>query len=172
MAAGRVDRELPGGRCSRQGPVRPPRHVRRSPERSPEKVGWRGAVLQPGRRFVRVTRPGERSTNEGSERHDGGGVAGGGDDRHSAARAEANRAHGIAGGGDRRRNRFDLTRRAAVTEDTHTYNCEMEFDAETSAPAAPLDFVREIVVEDQRTGRHGGRVHTRVPPEPNGYLQT
>jgi glutaminyl-tRNA synthetase len=46
----------------------------------------------------------------------------------------------------------------------------MEFDAGTSAPSAPLDFVREIVAEDQRTGRHGGRVHTRFPPEPNGYL--
>jgi glutaminyl-tRNA synthetase len=46
----------------------------------------------------------------------------------------------------------------------------MEFDAGTSAPAAPLDFVREIVAEDQRSGRHGGRVHTRFPPEPNGYL--
>jgi glutaminyl-tRNA synthetase len=46
----------------------------------------------------------------------------------------------------------------------------MEFDAGTSAPAASLDFVREIVAEDQRSGRHGGRVHTRFPPEPNGYL--
>ena len=33
-----------------------------------------------------------------------------------------------------------------------------------------LNFIEEIVEEDNRTGRWGGRVHTRFPPEPNGYL--
>jgi glutaminyl-tRNA synthetase len=33
-----------------------------------------------------------------------------------------------------------------------------------------LDFVRELVAEDQAAGKNGGRVHTRFPPEPNGYL--
>src|SRR5215216_988917 len=33
-----------------------------------------------------------------------------------------------------------------------------------------LDFVREIVADDQRTGKWKGRVATRFPPEPNGYL--
>jgi len=33
-----------------------------------------------------------------------------------------------------------------------------------------LDFIRQMVAEDLRTGRWGGRVATRFPPEPNGYL--
>src|SRR3954447_17485289 len=33
-----------------------------------------------------------------------------------------------------------------------------------------LDFVRRIIEEDNRTGKWGGRVATRFPPEPNGYL--
>ncbi|MGZ4984356.1 MAG: glutamate--tRNA ligase family protein, partial [Chthoniobacterales bacterium] len=34
---------------------------------------------------------------------------------------------------------------------------------------APTDFIREIVTDDVRTGKHT-RIHTRFPPEPNGYL--
>ena len=32
-----------------------------------------------------------------------------------------------------------------------------------------LDFVREIIVGHNESGRFGGAVHTRFPPEPNGY---
>lgn len=34
----------------------------------------------------------------------------------------------------------------------------------------PTDFIRDIVAEDNQTGKWGGKVVTRFPPEPNGYL--
>lgn len=34
----------------------------------------------------------------------------------------------------------------------------------------PTDFIREMINEDLKTGKYAGRVHTRFPPEPNGYL--
>lgn len=33
-----------------------------------------------------------------------------------------------------------------------------------------LNFIEQIVEEDIKSGKHGGHIHTRFPPEPNGYL--
>ncbi len=65
--------------------------------------------------------------------------------------------------------RSPSTREDAMSEPTAP--ATPDTDASSSGPSAPgQDFLRARIAQDIRDGRFGGRVHTRFPPEPNGYL--
>ncbi len=47
---------------------------------------------------------------------------------------------------------------------------ESAVQAAHATASAPSNFIRDIILEDLKTNRYNGRVQTRFPPEPNGYL--
>src|SRR5437870_4006954 len=49
-------------------------------------------------------------------------------------------------------------------------NTSAEPVANVTAEPRPSNFIRDIIIEDLKTNKYQGRVQTRFPPEPNGYL--